>query len=144
MDQIELLHFFMGKLSEDLASSSNKTPNAISRKNNDSSGSTVPSHKKYKQESEALKQQMIDQVKDVGNSVAAMATTDIQSQIDRYKDQIAELEEKKLINDSAGPALIELWDTRIEEKRKDVKTLEDKLLSLESRPKSLQNDKARR
>jgi hypothetical protein len=144
MDQIELLHFFMGKLSEDLASSSNKTPNAISRKNNDSSGSTVPSHKKYKQESEALKQQMIDQVKDVGNSVAAMATTDIQSQIDRYKDQIAELEEKKLINDSAGPALIELWDTRIEEKRKDVKTLEDKLLSLESRPKSLQYDKARR
>ena len=67
-----------------------------------------------------------------------MATTDIQSQIDRYKDQIAELEEKKLINDSAVPALIELWDNRIAEKSNIIQTLEDKLQYLESRPKLLQ------
>jgi hypothetical protein len=142
LDEIDLLHFFMGKLSEDLSSSSNKTPNETSRKNKDSSGSTTAANKKHKQESDALKQQMVDEVKNVGNSLATIAATDIQSQIDRYKDQIANLEEKKIVTESASEALIELWDKRIEEKRNSIKALEDKLHSLESRPKALNYDNA--
>jgi glutamate racemase len=81
-------------------------------------------------------------VKNVGNSLATIAATDIQSQIDRYKDQIANLEEKKIVTESASEALIELWDKRIEEKRNSIKALEDKLHSLESRPKALNYDNA--
>jgi hypothetical protein len=137
MDEIDLLHFFMGKLSEDLSSSSNITPLEVSRKNKDGSGSTTAAKKKHKQKAHALKQQMVDEVMNVGNSLAMIAATDIQSQIDQYKDQIANLEEKKIVSESASVAVIELWDKHIEEKRNNIKNLEEKLHSFESDQKHL-------
>jgi hypothetical protein len=46
------------------------------------------------------------------------------------------------VTESASEALIELWEKRIEEKRNSIKALEDKLHSLESRPKALNYDNA--
>lgn len=52
IDQLDLLSFFMRKLSDELSSSSNKTPVAISRKNKEGTGTTVAMNKKQKQEAD--------------------------------------------------------------------------------------------
>jgi hypothetical protein len=79
---------------------------------------------------------------DVGNTLAALTAADIQVQIDRVKNEIFVLEEKKLLNESMSETLIELYDKRIEEKQNLIKTLEERLHSVESRPKTLQYDTA--
>jgi hypothetical protein len=71
-----------------------------------------------------------------------LTAADIQVQIDRVKNEIFVLEEKKLLNESMSETLIELYDKRIEEKQNLIKTLEERLHSVESRPKTLQYDTA--
>jgi hypothetical protein len=85
---------------------------------------------------------MVNNVEDVGNTLAALTAADIQVQIDRVKNEIFVLEEKKLLNESMSETLIELYDKRIEEKQNLIKTLEERLHSVESRPKTLQYDTA--
>lgn len=122
--------------SEQLSSSSDKTPLAQSRKNKESMGSA--STKKQKQQEDPLRERLVKNVEDVGNTLATLTAADIRVQINRIKNEVLGLQERKLTNGSMNEALVKLYDTLIEEKQNLITTLEGALQSVESRPKTLQ------
>jgi hypothetical protein len=85
-----------------------------------------------------LRERLVKNVEDVGNTLATLTAADIRVQINRIKNEVLGLQERKLTNGSLNEELVKLYDTLIEEKQNLIATLEGALQSVESRPKTLQ------
>lgn len=135
MDSANIINFYLAKLNDKTGSSSNKTPNAASRKNQSSS----TSNKKQKQQEvvNPVQQELVDNVAGLRKSVEAVAHSGLTAQIESYKKEIFDLEKEKFMNLSMTPAYEAFIIARVEDIKKTIKTIEDQISSLGPQPKSL-------
>lgn len=133
MDKGQLLDIFFAQLSDEIGASSGKTPAPISRKNKDSS----TSNKKQKHQAAELQQDLVNNVAKLQESVSAVAASSIQAQIDHCDDKIFKLNTSKFLTANITEEHIELIDAQIEKIKASKKTLEERLESVDSKPKAL-------
>jgi hypothetical protein len=135
MDKNNIIVFFLGKLNNQCASTSAATPAAASKKQK-KSADTV-SNKKQNVTNDHQKE-MVEHVAGLRKSIASVAASGIQGQINNYRKDIFNLQEKKFMTNGITQEYINLIDNRINEIKKSIQTLEENLESLEeTQPKTL-------
>ena len=107
------------------------TPSATSWKNK----SNTTSNKKQK--TDELQQTMADHVAGLNKSVATLTSSGIQGQINNYKQEIFQLQEKKFTTANITQDYVALIDSRINDINGSINDLEEKLESLASHPRAL-------
>lgn len=136
MDKNNIIVFFLGKLNNQCASTSAATPAAASKKQKKKSADTV-SNKKQNVTNDHQKE-MVEHVAGLRKSIASVAASGIQGQINNYRKDIFNLQEKKFMTNGITQEYINLIDNRINEIKKSIQTLEENLESLEeTQPKTL-------
>ena len=131
MDKHHLVEMFLGKLNQQCSSSAAVTPSATSWKNK----SNTTSNKKQK--TDELQQTMADHVAGLNKSVATLTSSGIQGQINNYKQEIFQLQEKKCTTANITQDYVALIDSRINDINGSINDLEEKLESLASQPRAL-------
>jgi hypothetical protein len=84
---------------------------------------------------------LVDHVAGLQKSVALVAVSGIEGQINNYRKDIFSLQEKKFATPGITQQYIELIDSCIDEVNKNIQALEENLESLEAEPRTLTYEK---